>query len=400
MNRLKAKGFRHFVVLRIHVLVLGLSGNFESRKRANNRRLLKSSSLFRITESKKLMATITEYNIDNQNKWDEIVRSFPEYDVFYLSGYSKAFMLEKPKNGTPILLLYEEESDRAINVVFRRDVALEDKLSGKIEKDTYFDLITPYGYGGFLGNVSDWSKLNETYKAYCIENHYICEFVRFELFTDYYNHYGGEAETRTHNVVRSLDMSLDDMWMDFKQKVRKNVKKANSYNLSIIIEATGEHLEDFLRIYYSTMDRTDAESEYYFSEQFYQCLNEMQDNIMYFYVIYEGKIVSTELVIYGAENCYSYLGGTDREYFDVRPNDYLKYEIIKWAKEKGLKSFVLGGGYGKDDGIFQYKSCLAPKGIYDFYIGKNIFDKSTYEKLVLLRDRYELNDKYFPLYRS
>ena len=51
-----------------------------------------------------------------------------------------------------------------------------------------------------------------------VKNHYICEFVRFELFTDYYKYYDGEVETRTHNVVRSLDMPFEEMWMDFKQK--------------------------------------------------------------------------------------------------------------------------------------------------------------------------------------
>lgn len=346
------------------------------------------------------MASITEYSIEDQNKWDMIVRSFPDYDVFYLSGYSKAFMREAPKNGTPIMLYYENGKDRAINVVLRRDVAKDEKLSGKVAEGQYFDLITPYGYGGFWGNVSDWDQLNQTYTEYCMANHYVCEFVRFELFTNYHEHYDGDVETRTHNVVRSLEMPLDEMWMDFKQKVRKNVKKATTYNLECIIENTDAHLEDFLRIYYSTMERTDAKDEYYFSKQFYEDLNEMRDNVMYFHVIYKGKVVSTELVIYGAENCYSYLGGTDSEYFDVRPNDYLKYEIIKWAKEKGLKSFVLGGGYGADDGIYQYKLCLAPHGQQDFYIGRKIFDQNSYDKLVSLRKDEELNEKYFPLYRS
>lgn len=343
---------------------------------------------------------IREIHIQNQKEWDEIVRSFPDYDVFYLSGYSKAFMREAPKNGMPILLLYEDGEDRAINVVLKRDVALDEKLKGKVEEGRYFNLIAPYGYGGFYGNVLDWSKLNQAYTAYCMENHYVCEFVRFELFTDYHAHYDGEVETRTHNVVRSLSMPLDEMWMDFKQKVRKNVKKANSFNLSCIFENSGEYLEDFLRIYYSTMNRTDAEDEYYFSKRFYEDLNEMKDNVMYFHAVYEGKIVSTELVIYGAENCYSYLGGTDREYFDVRPNDYLKYEIIKWAKEKGLRNFVLGGGYGADDGIFQYKLALAPHGEHEFYIGRKIFDRDAYEALVNLRETESLNSRFFPLYRS
>ena len=346
------------------------------------------------------MSLIKEIGIKNQKEWDRIVRSFSNYDVFYLSGYSYAFMNESPKNGLPVLLYYENGEDRAINVVFKRDVAMDPKLEGKIEKGQYYDLITPYGYGGFWGNVSDWDKLNQAYTAYCMDNHYVCEFVRFELFTDYYKHYDGNIETRTHNVVRSLEMPLDEMWMDFKQKVRKNVKKANTYNLEILIENTDRHLEDFLRIYYGTMDRADAKGEYYFSKRFYEDINQMTDNMMYFHVVYKGKIVSTELVIYGAENVYSYLGGTDREFFDVRPNDFLKYEIIKWAKEKGLKNFVLGGGYGADDGIFQYKLCLAPQGLYDFYIGRKIFDRDKYNRLVDIRTGENLNEHYFPLYRS
>lgn len=349
-----------------------------------------------------MKAKIVEINIDEKNKWNEIVRSFTDYEVFYLNEYVSAFMKETPKNGIPVMLFYENGQDTAINVVFKRDIALDPKMSGRIAEGQYYDLITPYGYGGFWGSITDWGDLNDSYSKYCLENHYICEFVRFELFSEYFLHYPGEVETRTHNIVRSLDISLDDMWMDFKQKVRKNVKKASSYNLSVIMENTGEYLDDFLRIYYSTMERTEAENEFFFSKRFFDDLNTMKDNVMYFHVVYEGKIVSTELVLYGAENCYSYLGGTDRDYFEVRPNDYLKYEIIKWAKEKGLKRFVLGGGYGADDGIYNYKLCLAPHGVYDFYIGRRVFDSEAYSHLVSIRaeENPECREsEYFPKYR-
>lgn len=349
------------------------------------------------------MGKIKRISINDPLLWNRIVRSFPKYDVFYLYEYVTAFMNEDSQNGIPLLLLYENEKDRAINVVFRRDVAKDQKFKGKIPEDTYFDLITPYGYGGFWGNISDYDMLNQSYQAYCIEHGYVCEFVRFELFCNYVNYYAGEVETRTHNVIRNLENSLDDIWMDFKQKVRKNVKRAKKSNLEIKIENTGEYLQDFLEIYFSTMDRNHAEKGYYFSKEFFETLNEMRDNIMYFHVLSEGKIISTELVIYGSDNCYSYLGGTNREYFDLRPNDFLKFEIIKWAHEKGLKNFVLGGGYGSDDGIFQYKTCLAPNGIVDFYIGRNIFDKEKYNHLVSLRTIENpgcVQSDFFPKYRA
>lgn len=349
------------------------------------------------------LSNIVEIEVEDKKHWNEIVKSFYNYDVFYLNEYVTAFMQEDIKNGIPILLYFENGKDRAINVVFKRDISYDSKLKGKIETNQYYDLISPYGYGGFWGDISDYETLNKSYNKYCKENHYICEFVRFELCSEYRKHYDGEIETRAHNVVRSLDLPLDEMWMDFKQKVRKNVKRAKRNNLEILIENTDNHLQDFLNIYYETMDRSNAEQEYYFSPDFFRIINNMHDNIMYFYVLWNGKIISSELVIYGAENCYSYLGGTCVEYFDLRPNDFLKFEIIKWAYNKGLKNFVLGGGYGSDDGIFQYKASLAPRGIVDFYIGSKVFLEDIYESLIAIREIDNplcRKSNYFPQYRA
>lgn len=352
------------------------------------------------------MDYIKEIPVSEKKCWNQIVKSIKDYDVFYLNEYVDAFMKEDESNGVPVLLYYENGNDRAVNVVFKRDVAKDHRFSDVIPQDTYFDLITPYGYGGFLGEIDDYETLNRAYGKYCVDNRYICEFVRFELFGDYYRHYSGECESRTHNVVRNLEVPIDEIWMDFKQKVRKNVKRANTYGLEFIVDESGQYMDNFLHIYYGTMERSDAENQFYFKKSFFEELMSM-DNAFMFHVRFEDRIISTELVIYGAENCYSYLGGTDSEYFHTRANDFLKYEIIKWAKEKGLKNFVLGGGYGSDDGIFQYKMNLAPHGIKDFYIGRKIFDEVNYQKLLDIRSNGDTDMKrklietgFFPAYRG
>lgn len=346
---------------------------------------------------------IDEYSVDEVNAWNRAVRKLETYDVFYLNEYARAFMQENEENGEPVLIVYNNDKDYAINVVFRRDIGKDEMFKGHIEEGKYFDLISPYGYGGFVGHISNYEMLNQSYQEYCEQRGYISEFVRFELFGDYYKYFPGEVEVRTHNVVRTLTMPMDSIWMDFRQKVRKNVKRALSNNLEIIIDEQGEYLDDFLKVYYGTMKRTHAESAFFFSKSFFETINEMQGNYVYFHVSDGEKVISTELVLCGAETCYSYLGGTDSDYFELRPNDLLKYEIIKWAKNKGFKHFVLGGGYGSDDGIFQYKTFLAPNGIVDFHIGRRILDANVYQELVALRtslSQRPLNDKFFPAYRS
>ena len=75
---------------------------------------------------------ITEINVCERERWNNIVKSISNYDVFYLNEYVIAFMSEEEKNGIPILLYYENNDERAITVVFKRDIAKDDKFKNKI----------------------------------------------------------------------------------------------------------------------------------------------------------------------------------------------------------------------------------------------------------------------------
>lgn len=341
-------------------------------------------------------------NIEDKEKWNKTIKSFPEYEVFYLNEYVEAFeLVEKCE---PFLFYYNDGETKAINVFMKKDISKQKEFINKIPENKYFDISSPYGYGGFIIDGENYNKVNEKFIEYCIKNNIVSEFVRFNLFNKNIKYYYGKVENVKPNIVRKLNMPLEEMLMDFEHKVRKNLKRANSNNLKIKLDFNGEYLEEFLKIYYNTMERNSAKKEYYFSKEFFEKLMEMKDNSVIFNVIYNENIISTELVLYDEKNCYSFLGGTLNEYFFVRPNDFLKYEIIKWAYNKRLQNFVLGGGYSNsiDDGILKYKKSFAPKdGMVDFLVGKMIFDIDKYNELLEIRkkDNFEFNNSFFPLYR-
>ena len=60
-------------------------------------------------------SVINLYTIEQAEEWDEIVRSFLRYDVYWLSGYVKAFHYHG--DGDPLLFHYERDGTRGINVV-------------------------------------------------------------------------------------------------------------------------------------------------------------------------------------------------------------------------------------------------------------------------------------------
>lgn len=343
---------------------------------------------------------IEELTINNP-QWDDFVINTKGYNVHYLSDYLKAFM--EINQYEPIMFCYRDGNEQAINIFFKRDIAKEKNFQNKIEQGKYFDLISPYGYGGYVGNCLDEKKLWRCHHEYCMSRGYVCEVIKFHPLSKYKDYYCGEIKSTFHNVVRGLEDEIEKIWMDFKPKVRKNVKRAQKNELAVIVEHDASHLEDFQRIYYGTMSRTNAKDSFFFSKAFFEQLNQMRENIVYFYVVYKEHIISAELVLYDAISCYSYLGGTDSDYFELRPNDFLKYEIIKWGKKKGLKNYILGGGHGKDDGIFQYKLSFAPHGIVDFCVGTDMFCGNAYDMLCEIRKQEEqsftVEDKIFPAYR-
>ncbi len=273
-----------------------------------------------------------------------------------------------------------------------------------------FDLAGPYGYGGAytIGNPDPnlfWIMFSEWAK----QSNVVSIFARLSLFPDQLVPFNGEIEIKSQNVVRTLNLQPDEMWMDYEHKVRKNVKRAQQNGLRVEIDPTGEQLVDFMAIYYGTMKRNNAANYYYFDEAFFHRIVEhLVGQFMFFHVWHEDRIISTELILISTDYIYSFLGGTLREAYALRPNDLLKHTIIEWGRGQGKRVFVLGGGYEEDDGIFRYKKSFAPDGVVPFKVGRWILNSDLYNDLVEQRREWEFtHDRewhpspgFFPAYRS
>lgn len=325
-------------------------------------------------------------------------------DLYFNPNYAKVY---KDIDGESDTFVFDSEYGKVVNTFILR------KVQWEIEGKTYYDIVTPYGYGGpKTENVTDIKKLMEAYKVafehYCKEKNIICEFIRFHLFdnVDVRENYYGETLHLLDNVV--VDTSGDfatKIWMNYEHKVRKNVKKAQKNDLQIVIENNLDHLVAFLDIYNDTMDRNNAVAYYYFGRKYFEDIAKfLPENFMYFHVLKDGKIVSTELILCSEDYAYSFLGGTLTEYYEFRPNDFLKNEIIKWCNQTGRKKFILGGGYHKDDGIYKYKRSFTSDPDVPFFVGRYIFNYNIYQKAVEVRMALDKNFNeetgYFPKYRG
>jgi hypothetical protein len=353
---------------------------------------------------------LNEENSEDCAKWRELVENFADCEPMMLPEYLRLFSVE-PSEKVLCAWYMKKKGGVIYPFILRRIDALgwcPKSLSG------FSDVTTPYGYGGpfHYGEMSEseirafWAYMDDWYK----ENGVITEFIRFSLeLSRPRMFYPGEAIIKNKNIVRTLYNDMDEIWLDFEYKVRKNVRKAERNGLCVELDTAGSRIDDFLRIYYSTMARRGAKPFYHFNSSFFDELNRaLLGKFAYFHTIQNNTIISSELVLYSRTAIYSFLGGTERSSYDLRPNDLLKYEIIKWGAGSGRRWFVIGGGYQPEDGIYKYKKSFAPQGDACFYTGQRILNLVAFDDINNARREYELETRgqwtplegYFPQYRS
>jgi len=332
-------------------------------------------------------------------KWIEAWEQWPDREPMWHPSYAELFA------GADDLrcVSFSDERGVAFMPILLRSLS---DLEWARESDLT-DASTPYGYGGpaKIGNPNSdafWDAFDEWARSARLVS-----FVeRISLFSDQILPFRGEVETVMQNVVRTLQIPQEEMWMDYEHKVRKNINKAQRSGLTVEVDPAGKGLDDFMRIYTQTMERRSAGEQFFLSRE--KIAGVDRGLTVFFHTLMDGKVVSSEIVLVGAKHIYSFLGGTDSEAFEFRPNDLLKHEIINWGRANGKEAFVLGGGFGGNDGIFRYKLSFAPEGARDFRIGKRVLDEVRYKELCEMRECFERKrnpewqprENYFPVYRG
>lgn len=334
----------------------------------------------------------------NSNSWDEIVKSFRDYDIYYLSGYLKSLKING--DGEPLLFFYEDENCRGINVVLKRDVSLDFRFNN-IEENRYFDFTSPYGYGGWIVEGNEYNNLFLEYENWCTDNNIICEFVRFHPLINNQKYSENSFNVIALGQVISIDCSNEEtMWMNMSSRNRNKIKKAIKTGVTVDIGDV-DKLDTFISIYEETMTRDNAEDYYFFNRKYYDCLfDELKDNCKIFSAYLDKKMLSS-CIVFNVNNRLSYhLAGSTRISGNIYETNLLIYEVAKWGCQNGYKSFLLGGGVGsKEDCLYQFKKGFDDKHSYQFYIGKKVYRQDLYEELINMRTDIA-NHNYFPEYRG
>lgn len=346
--------------------------------------------------------------IDNAERWDKLVKSFSAHDVYYLSGYVKAFQIHG--DGEPLLFYYHTNDLSGICVMMKRDIAKDHNFRNMIPENTYFDIITPYGYGGFIfdGNVSaeNIAIFDKSYRALLQSENIISVFVRFHPQIKNAEVLRGVVDIIDLGKTIEMDISTEEIiWKNISTKNRNVIRGATKKGVVIKKGRSLELFDKFIEIYNNTMQKDNAHLYYYFKKDFYNSIyRDLYDHYDAYYAEFEGNIVAMSIILYANGRIHYHLSGSVYEYRNLAPTNLLLYKVALWGAENGYKTFHLGGGVGSgEDGLFKFKKAFNPNSGLQFSISKQVINEQIYNMLVNIRvnsdDEFNVKSGFFPIYR-
>jgi len=324
-------------------------------------------------------------------------------DIYFENDYGKLY--EKIEGGKCEQYEYKNDFGTVRHMFIKREI------QQKIDSQVYYDLVTPYGYGGPLIVECIEGKQKElvhgfvtSFQKYCEENNVVSEFIRFhpifkndQYFREHYT-----VEHIRNTIGTNLRDYCDPVQSEFSKSCRRNIRNALKRGITFEVVEKPQSLSDFKRIYYSTMKRNEAEEYYYFDDDYFeQCIEVLGNHIVTVKALYQDTTIAMGLFFIYGKLIHIHLSGTLSEFLHLSPAYVLRYAITLWGKEHGYEFIHHGGGRTNSpkDGLYLFKKQFGVNTEFEYRIGKRIWNEKVYSVLCDLAG-VDRGSVYFPVYRD
>lgn len=177
--------------------------------------------------------------------------------------------------------------------------------------------------------------------------------------------------TRTHKIrmLLPLPANAQDLWKNFKSKLRSQIRKAEKNKLRFCWGHL-DSLDDFYCVFSSNMRALG--SPVHSKKWFSVILQEYRNKALMPLVYYGMKPIGAAIIIVAGNTCYIPWASTSRYYNNLAPNMLLYWNALKHAADNGCHNFDFGRCTPHSPTYkFKRQWQAQPEQLYWHYIGTN-----------------------------
>lgn len=334
---------------------------------------------------------------------DELKEYSPMLDTYDIDIYHTIdwLLLNKDlENGEIHCILIGLQNNKAFFPLLKR----------KIDSSDYYDLITPYGYGGIAFNkIADHKfkrDIIQILKSYLKDTNCISVFLRLHPILNFNTISDTDTTANGVTLVVELNQSYENIYSNYASGHKYDLKKSKKNDdLVVIDDENFTYYDKFIEIYHETMKYLAAKEFYYFSRQyFYDMKSYLKDKLKLVVVKHGSEVIGASLFMTENNIIHYHLSGTSVDGRKFQPSKLILDHMIHWGIENNYKWLHLGGGLGgSNDSLYKFKKGFSADE-YPFFTVRLITDDSIYSQLCTQcgYSKEEINniDDFFPLYRK
>ena len=279
-----------------------------------------------------------------------------------------------------------------------------------------FDIVSPYGYCGFLLNELAATTpgflnlaIDELTRIWRERN--ICSaFLRLHPLLNQNIPQNQNNYFQATGVTIYVDLKLDteEIWSQTRSSHRNKINRCKRAGFTARIVPFQQYIKEFNDIYEETMNRVNASKIYYFGKNYFEKLADLLGNKLHLCIVEKDeKIACVGLFSECCKIVQYHLGGTKSDFLKQAPSKLMHDYVRFWAKNRGNNFYHLGGGVGgNEDSLYHFKAGFS-KQKHIFNTLQLIIDQEKYSYLVNLQaknlnttNQALLSSNFFPAYRA
>lgn len=160
-----------------------------------------------------------------------------------------------------------------------------------------------------------------------------------------------------------LDRDYDTVFQNFKDSLKRNIRKAEKNNIRIENSVSEKAVETFYKLHLQTRKKHGApiQPKGYFYRLKKYLFDEKLGFISTAYL--EDLPIAACIFLYVNQKLFYKYGASDEKYLSYRPNELIFSEVIRWGCDKQFSSLDFGISFLYNEGLRRYKSNWGTKEI-------------------------------------
>ena len=156
----------------------------------------------------------------------------------------------------------------------------------------------------------------------------------------------------------TLDLSRgeEQVFSNFRDSTKRNTKKAVKEGVEVKIEHSLELMNEFYRLNCMTRKEHGLPPQpFYFFKKIYDHVISKNLGMVVLASLGQENVAGAIYFHFGEKAVYKY-GASDKKFQQIRANNLVMWEAIKWYSQNGYKSLCFGRTEPENQGLIQFKS--------------------------------------------